>query len=247
MSKPGYESSLEMTMIPYPTVLITMLIALIFLPKDNQAAGELPPNCNDVRNVGLIYLQSNFHVDMPADRQLLHTGCNTFQPEFAKKIRSYFLLPGVGAACEFYDDENCKKKLLWVAEDRSDKTVYDNEAQSAKCGIDHCDHDYQGTVFEDRIFEGASQNMDTGKTNIDRSSWKTGVTSYIVFPGKWCYFYALDNCVGNFMRITPHFKARRPLRQNEWIGFGDNYTKCTKCELRCVLFTVLFESFSMSY
>ena len=216
-------------MIPNPTVLITILIALTFLPKDNQAAGEVPPPCKDVRDVGMIYLESRFHINGPADRQLLQTRCNTFQPKFAKQIRSYFILPGVRAACEFYDDDICQGNSLWVAEDRSDGTVHDNEARSAKCGIQFCNDDYAGAVFEDPKFNGASQTLKMGWTTIDLTSWKTGVSSYVIFPSKWCYFVP-GNCAGAWMRVgSRYFEDRSPLMQNQWMSDGNDATRCTYC------------------
>ena len=244
MSKPSYQSSLEMTMIPYPTVLITVLIALAFLPKDNQAgavsqAGVVSLNCKDRQKVGIIYLQSKFHIDQPADRQLLYTGCNAFHPEFVGKIASYFVTPGVSAACAFFDNGECKGKPLWVAEDRSDKTVYDNVAQSAECGIvEHCgDDDYAGTVFEDPEFNGASQALKKGCNNIDWFSWKTGVSSYIIFPGMRCYFDQWTNCgcgsrnsANCWWVPTSHSKDEEIERQITWIKRGDDLAASVYCE-----------------
>ena len=217
-----------MTMIPHPRVLITTLIviALAFLPKENQAAGAVPPKCKDELAIGAIFADHQFYPQRFGD-QLLHTGCNTFGPVFANKIRSFLIAPGIGAACEFYDGDNCKGQSLWVAEDRSNGFVGENTARSAMCGIPDCNQDYAGTVFEDPIFRGGSQTLKMNCTTIDRHSWKTGVSSYVIFPGRRCTFIAVKDCEDGYFYHSSYIFTNA--RQSPYMDLGDDRMESTYC------------------
>ena len=161
------------------------------MPKEHQAAGEIPPNCPIERAIGAVYYEYYYDLAYYGDL-LLHTGCTDFGWVWRDNVLSFLIAPGIGAACEFFEDNNCQGKSLWVAEDRSDQTVRGNGASSAMCGTTMCDEDYAGVVFDGPGFADASQTLKMGCTNIDRNSLKTGVSSYMVFPGRSCYVYSIE-------------------------------------------------------